>query len=690
MRMIIVMGRFRKANSVAYFIFIVFIFTLIIFARMSSGETMYQDNKNILTEPITNGILESQEYLFSDNCTLVGSFNDNLGFQFDSVIVDDILYVMTYTGLYLFNNSNPIFPELINQIGALQVYQIAFKDDVLFLTTSQQGLLMYNVSNPRDLKEIYHYYNATTIGTGFVASITIQGDFAYYANQKEGLVIFDISNITKPIVVGRYPDRNCLRVTVSGNLAFLSIQLENIVEVVNVTDPTNPVNFTKYNAFNQVTRIVIDNDIAFLAASTGGLQILNISDVHNMTKIGEFNDGGASHDVQIVNDVAFLTDVEEGLEIIDIANLSAPSLISRYEEFFEYNGIFVSGNFAYLSSYYTGIELLDITNLENPIRIQRMGIGGFSYNVRVKGSTAYVCDSGQGIEIIDIRDPSNPTRMSIYQATPHMYGYDMEIQGDIGFIGSIFNGVFIVDLSDETYPVLLSNAITSVYALAVDGDYMYVSLNSGLRIFDISDLTNPIPLNFYAVSGYLDHIEIYNNMAFLSLGSNGILVLDVSNPNSPQEILSWQPTSRVSSVDVKDDIIYINDFEGLFIYDISDISHPSFKGSLLDPMEKSDIHLYGDYIFMSQLTEGVSIIDVSDIMHPKKVAHFNNRGIYYDFDYYDTYLYLSAYGNGLEIVTGSFFPKITTTNSIDISLPVIAGFIPIVLIPIILKKRKKK
>ncbi|MHA1837333.1 MAG: LVIVD repeat-containing protein [Candidatus Heimdallarchaeota archaeon] len=645
---------------------------------------------NILSGPITDDNLDSQEYLVSDNCSLVGRFNDNLGYLFDSVIVDDILYVMSYTGLYIFNNSNPIYPELINQIGASRVYQIAFKDDILFLTTNLNGLLMYNVSNPRDLKEVYHYYNVTAIGSGHVASISIQGDFAYYANQKEGLVIFDISNITKPILVGRFPDRDYIRVTASGNFAYLSLQSDNAIEVVNVTDPTNPTNITKYIVSNTVTRIVIESNIAYLATEFGGLQILNFTDPENITKIGEFFDGGASHDVQIVNDVAFLTDYDEGLEIIDIANLSAPSLISKYGVYENYNGIFVIDNVVYLSNYYVGIELIDISNLENPFRFQRIPIGGFSYNVRVKGDIAYVCDSGQGIEIIDIKDPSKPTRMSIYQATPNMYGYDIEIQGDIGFIGDIFNGIFVVDLSDQTYPVLLGNAITSVYDFAVAGDYLYVSIGTGLRIFDVSDLTNPTSVSFFSIPGYANHIEIYGDLAFISTSTNGILVYDISNPQTPQEVVIWNDLFWVHSVDIEDDVIYVNYPGGLEIYDISDILNPVHLGSLDNPKVKSDIYLYGDYLFVSQLTDGVIIIDVSDLTNPKQVGQFNFGGIYYDFDYYDTFLYLSAFGNGLEIVTGPFFPKITTTTNVDISLTTITSFVPIVLIPIILKKRKRK
>jgi len=682
----------RNINSKGRVIFVILIFILIVFVSSSSVESIQENNgskQTILSEPIQEGLIGKQEYLKSDNCSLVGRHNDNLGFIIDTEIVDDYLYVLSYTGLYLFNNSNLIYPELINQIGVLQAFQIAFKEDVIFIATSQQGLILYNISNPLDLVEIYHYYNPAVIENGLISSIVVQGDYAYYATQKEGLVIFDISNISNPAIVGHFSDRNYNRVAVSGNYAYLSIPMQNALEVINITDPTNPVNITKYNVLYPVITITIEDNLAYMAAGYGGLQILNVTDPHNLTKINVFTDGGIVQDVHIENDVAYLVDLEEGLEIVDIANLSDPVLISKFVEYGDYSGIYIDANIAYLSNYYIGVELLDISDLENPFRFQRINIGGFSYNVKVKGDIAYVCDSGQGLEIMDIKDPSNPILLSNYKATQTMIAYDMEIIGDIGFIGDIFNGIHIVDLSDPLFPRLIGNAITSVYDFAVSGDYMYVCLSSGIRIFDISDLSNPIPIGFYNIDGYVEHIFLNGNLAYISVESRGILILDLSTPSSPQEIMYWEPTGWIYSVYIENNLIYINDYNGLFIYDISDIYNPILKGSLLDTSDKSDLYRYGDYVFMSQLMDGVAIIDVSDLSNPKKVGQFKNGGIYYDFDYYNTYLYLAAFGNGLEIVTGSYFPVVTTTSHVDIPISTLAYFVPIVLIPIMLKKHKK-
>jgi hypothetical protein len=266
----------------------------------------------------------------------------------------------------------------------------------------------------------------------------------------------------------------------------------------------------------------------------------------------------------------------------------------------------------------------------------------------------------------------------------------MEIVGDTAFIADIFNGVFVLDISTPSYPVIIGSTITSANDIDVSGDYLYVCLNTGIRIYDISDLTNPISLTYYSIDGYTNHIKVVGNYAFLSIGSDGLLILNIQDPSHPFVVDQWESTSYVSCVEVVGNTLYLCNYAGVEIFDISDIYYPVAKGIVSDPAGKHYAKIVGHYLFVSQPNYGVAIIDVSDLMQPKKVGHFYNGGNYYGFDYYGSYLYLAALGNGLEIVTGSFFPLYTTTTKVEVPFAYLLFIIPIIIAPKLLKKRKRK
>jgi hypothetical protein len=124
-------------------------------------------------------------------------------------------------------------------------------------------------------------------------------------------------------------------------------------------------------------------------------------------------------------------------------------------------------------------------------------------------------EASSNIELLD-----NDPRVAPFDAAPGNFGFvnsDLAFSGDRAFVGS-FNGFQVYDLSDPTDPVLESSFVCpgGQGDLSVHGDLLFMSVEEGrgridcgpqgapgavnlerfrgVRIFDISDVSNPVQL----------------------------------------------------------------------------------------------------------------------------------------------------------------------------------------------------
>lgn len=72
--------------------------------------------------------------------------------------------------------------------------------------------------------------------------------------------------------------------------------------------------------------------------------------------------------------------------------------------------------------------------------------------------------------------------------------------------------------------------------VAVSGSYAYVADGSqGLRIIDISDPENPVETGYLDTSGFVSGVAINGGNAYVADGSEGLRIIDVSDPTAPTE-----------------------------------------------------------------------------------------------------------------------------------------------------------
>lgn len=298
--------------------------------------------------------------------------------------------------------------------------------------------------------------------TGLVLPETVAYDksgknYFYVAAKSGGLMIFDASDISKPVLTKTFPvsDFNSLEVmNVSQSGSYLYLALGNFfgkpdekpgLAIIDVTDPakafiTDEWEFEKKDRGSAV--IIADGDYAYLGAMTQGLVILDVSDKGKIKFASQLipdknfpkpdpNSIQApnARGMALKDNLLFLCYDAGGIRVIDVTDKSNPYEFSRYinqkalNKQQAYNNIVINENTAYAAIDYCGLEILDISDVKNikqtgwwnpwdcnsPFNLWFNSKGHTNQIVYDDGNkTVFLSAGGSELSAVDVSDPSNP------------------------------------------------------------------------------------------------------------------------------------------------------------------------------------------------------------------------------------------------------------------------------------------
>ncbi len=117
--------------------------------------------------------------------------------------------------------------------------------------------------------------------------------------------------------------------------------------------------------------------------------------------------------------------------------------------------------------------------------------------------------------------------------------YAVAVQGHYAYIG-VGPRLVIVDISNPAQPIVvgqtrvLPNLISDI---ALAGSYAYIAnSDSGLRIINMSDPTQPVEVGFYDTPGSAGGVAVMGSYAYIADGYFGLRIVNVSNPANPYEV----------------------------------------------------------------------------------------------------------------------------------------------------------
>ena len=248
--------------------------------------------------------------------------------------------------------SNPSQPVIIgSEVLAVDMEQIDFyvSGNLLYIA-GDSGIGIIDISDPRKP----HWISGGYDNQGVVGRCSTGIDNYLFLGTTNGLLILDISNPTKPVLVGSYKggiyDNNVYDklwvddIYISGNYVYVvgshSSSKEGIKSdtflIFDVSDKTKPVLVGRDNTLTLPRAIYIVNKTAYiteLGSEEGqrALKIFDVSDPTNITLLGSYSQKEWAEnifvkDVYVLGQYAFVS-YTNGLLVLGISNPAKPTLI---------------------------------------------------------------------------------------------------------------------------------------------------------------------------------------------------------------------------------------------------------------------------------------------------------------------------------------------------------------------------
>lgn len=509
---------------------------------------------------------------------------------------EDYIFVADYyNGILIINKKDPAFiynfPKDRKNTD-IQAYDVIVSGDYAYIANGNYGLKIIKINNPDEITEVAfdeNKFNNSIINSA--KSIYKTGNIIYLVDPYLcKLFIIDIvdSENPDPEFKKTIKIEDAFDIHISANYAYVAAR--NALHTINISDPINPV-YNINNSYKSPTNIIsqsifVKEPYAYIAADNSGLRIINIlkpraSLVSKLpgSVVKPHIDLNNAVDIDVSGPYASVVDGS----CVKIINISNPNnlkddgfLINRTD----ITGIHISGPYIYTISN-SGLRIYDISGqkiFDPDFPEDKVNDIFAGKDIYVYGSYAYTINFlyKNLLKIIDISNPGHPIEAGWLNLDN---AEKVFVEGSYAYIAAGTSGIKIIDVSDHKYPNEIKcitkedwRFIENIYVL---NNYAYIIDKSTilriiLRIIDISDPQNPREVGKFENLKCAKGLFVVGSHAYVADGEYGIKIIDISNPEVPNEIACLDDdTGCAENVFVSGHYAYIaNGTGGLQIIDL--------------------------------------------------------------------------------------------------------------------------
>lgn len=533
-------------------------------------------------------------YFDSLNVTYRGSWGFGQSFSMGTSASGTIKFVGSGAGVIILDVTDPANPVKVSELSTRGLVDAMCFDEAtnrLYVTAYFAGFEIWDLSNMAAPVRI----GAAPVDGLPRGGIFADGNYAWVVTVADGVNAYDVTTPSVPQLIGHCavdPNNFAWNSAKAGDVIFVALT-DGGMAMVDVSVPQSPILTETYSG--NVYGVAVASNLAYVVSYSYGLRILDISDLSNITLKGSCSIAGFPYRIQVAGNYAYIGNTDNsagGVNVVDITDPAHPALVSTYP--------------------------------------------GYAANIAAAGNTVAFTGSGTACTILDITDPAAPALANTY-SIPNFVG-DIFVDGNYAYTGN--NGFRVIDISDKTHPVQVGyNVIDGSIVRKSGNNAVYIresmTSNNPVMVMDVSDPANPALLGQYNSPWMTGDLELRDNYAFVACWWDGVRIVDFSDPAHPvltSHTMGWTSGGTpgvtylyAQALDVEANYLYILDYgpfsnedtKGLYIVDISDISHPALLTRFTAIQSYGyDLDVEGDFVYIADNYGGLEIIDVTDKTNP--------------------------------------------------------------------------
>lgn len=296
---------------------------------------------------------------------------------------------------------------VITEIGQMETAgwaaNVQVQDDIVYVSASEEGLYVINISDPRNPVELGRYNESID----HIHDIHVVENLAYLGDYTEGFKILDVSDPENLTLLGTFNDGGEVGAfEICDSLAFLA-DFQDGLEIVNITDPAHPEELVQYDTgLSYVFNVEVIDDYAyvsdFISASQKALIILSIANLSNIEEVARYTVDGEVFFIEFVDDVAYMMCSYGGVQVFNISNPEAPTEMGSFYDGGNAVDSDFYGDYLAIADRDDGLEVLAVGNPASIVKIGNYFDGGSATNIKVVNDLVFVADGEDGLEILQI------------------------------------------------------------------------------------------------------------------------------------------------------------------------------------------------------------------------------------------------------------------------------------------------
>lgn len=385
-------------------------------------------------------------------------------------IAGNTLYVADDTaGVLVFDVSDAKHPK---QIGAFNpggsAEDVVVRGNTAYAAFFDRGLYVLDISHPDQPRQLGH-----TPTSGNARGIALKNDLAYVADWFAGIQVVDVSDKKAPRIVGAYDTSGAAwGIAIKGEHAYIGDWWGGF-DVLDISDPGKPVLADRFQAKGKVMQIAALGNFAFAAMQRGGVQIFDITNTPNPTWITSVDVEGDITGMVLEGTVIYVavgSGKDSGLVLIDVSN---------YYQARRLRHLAVEGGVQRIRSgmgrlYFSGDYGLGVIDPSDPDRARTWSNQAAKINdLWIEGKRIFLA-TGQGMEVLD-----DQLNLKLRYKSSHAASM-VRAHGSTAFLYGEVMGLRVLDVSGFRARHVSSFATAeTLLDMAVDGDKLYATGSSG-------------------------------------------------------------------------------------------------------------------------------------------------------------------------------------------------------------------
>jgi len=438
--------------------------------------------------------------------------------------------------LYVVDVRDSAAPRKINTLEIAGARAIDIAGQYAYTVGTYDSFTVYDLQDPQD---------PVLVGSAEIAGsdVEVAGSHAYVVSDTypdRRLVVVDISVVASPSIAATIPldpgqqsfYTDC-KLHLDREMAYVAFTSGGL-QIVDVATPTAPRLEARFADMGNPIDVQVRDDLAYVLCDYGGLKVFDLShSVFSPALIGEVAITGSLRAVQIVDDFAYMAGHSQ-LTVVDILDPQNLAVSGSIELSTGYDLAVDSGR-AYVALGHSGLAIVDVTHAATPHEIGRIDTPGVAVGVALAGNHAYIADDEAAMHVVDITNPSAPELVATLETPEDPRG--ITISGTTVYMGSTSSDLMIVDISDPEAPTVTGTTNTSHGgggAVLLSGHLAYTLNYSTLAVYDVANPFNPVRLGYTQIPGanatgnglafHGDYLLLATNDHIYNSGIGGLIV----------------------------------------------------------------------------------------------------------------------------------------------------------------------